>query len=143
MTRVLIDMPEEYQFSTELEVRIQHINRGNHVGNDQLISFMNEARVRFLPEKISDPNLDGFAMINADLAVIYKSEAYYGDLLCIDVTPEDFHKYGFDLFFRITEKKSGREIAHAKMGMLLFDFVNKQLQAVSDEFKQNILSLHA
>jgi len=51
MSRVVIALPNEFSFSTELDVRIQHINRGNHLGNDSLITFLNEARVRFLPEK--------------------------------------------------------------------------------------------
>ncbi len=142
MSRVTMQMPETYPFSTEMDVRIEHINRGNHLGNDQLISFLNEARVRFLPEQISDPSLSGFAMLNADIAVIYKSEAHYGDTLKIEVAPEDFNKYGFDLFFRVTKKNDEREVAYAKMGLLLFDFENKKLKKVSTEFKLNILTLH-
>ncbi len=145
MARVNIDMPNEYPFSTELEVRIQHINRGNHVGNDALISFLNEARVRFLPEQINNPALDGNAMINADLAVIYKSEAMYGEVLCVEIAPGDYHKRGFDLFFRVTEKTSGREVAHAKMGMLLFDFAKKQLAEFDggvEDFIAEVLASH-
>lgn len=141
MARVSIDMPESYPFSTELDVRIQHINRGNHVGNDQLISFLNEARVQFLPEDISDPSQDITAMMNADLAIMYQSEALYGDVLTVEVAVDDFNRYGFDLFFRVTEKRSGRAVASAKMGMLLFNFNTKKLQLMSEEFKQIIMNL--
>lgn len=121
MARVLIDLPPAFPFSTELDVRIQHINRGNHLGNDSLITFLNEARVRFLPEEINSAQDSHIWMINGDLAVIYKSEAFYGEILKIEVCPADFHKYGFDLVFRVTEASSGREVAHAKMAMLMFD----------------------
>ena len=136
MSRVTINMPKDYPFYVDLPARIQHINRGNHVGNDQMISFMNEARVQFLPEVISDPNLDGFAMINADLAVEYKSEVHHGETIRVHVCAEDFHKYGFDLFFLLTEPNQDRVIAHAKMGMLLFDFNAKKLQVMTDDAKQ-------
>jgi len=121
MARVVIDLPTEFSFSTELDVRIQHINRGNHLGNDALITFLNEARVRFLPEQINTPQDSHIWMINADLAVIYKSEAFYGEILRIELATGDVHKYGFDLLFRVTEVKTKRDVAHAKMAMLMFD----------------------
>jgi acyl-CoA thioester hydrolase len=121
VARVSIELPLQFPFSTELDVRIQHINRGNHLGNDALITFLNEARVRFLPEQINSAQDSHIWMINADLAVIYKSEAFYGEILKVEVATGDAHKYGFDLLFRVTEIKSGREVAHAKMAMLTFD----------------------
>ena len=127
MARVIIDLPPTYPFSTELDVRIQHINRGNHLGNDSLITFLNEARVRFLPEQINTAQDSHIWMINADLAVIYKSEAFYGEILKIEVATGDVHKYGFDLLFRVTEVKTGRDVAHAKMAMLMFDSSARKL----------------
>ena len=127
MARVIIGMPDEFPFATEMEVRIEHINRGNHVGNDCLITFLNEARIRLFPENILELSLDDTGMIVADLAVIYKSEAKYGEVLRIQIAPGDYHKHGFDLFYQVTEASSGRVIAHAKTAMLLFDFKKKRL----------------
>jgi len=127
MARVVIDLPQSFPFSTELDVRIQHINRGNHVGNDAMITFLNEARLRYMPEQINTLRDSHIWMINADLAIIYKSEAFYGEVLVVEVAAAEFHKYGFDLLFRVTDKKSGREVAHAKMAMLLFDSNNRKL----------------
>lgn len=127
MARVIIDLPKQFPFSTELDVRIQHINRGNHVGNDAMISFLNEARLRYMPEQINTLRDSHIWMINADLSVIYKTEAFYGEVLVVEVAAAEFHKYGFDLFFRVTEKKSGREVSHAKMAMLLFDSNTRKL----------------
>jgi len=127
MARVFIDLPQQFAFTTELDVRIEHINRGNHLGNESMVSYLNEARVRYMNEEINAAKDKNIWMINGDLAVVYKSEAFYGDVLVISLATGDYHKYGFDLVFRVTEKKSGREIAHAKMGMLLFDAVARKL----------------
>jgi acyl-CoA thioester hydrolase len=127
MSRVVIDLPSSFPFSTEMDVRIQHINRGNHVGNDAMIAFLNEARLRYMPEQINTLRDSHIWMINADLAVIYKSEAFYGEVLKVEVVADEFHKVGFDLFFRVTEKTTGREVAHAKMAMLLFDSNTRKL----------------
>lgn len=127
MARVTIELPATFAFSTDLEVRIEHINRGNHLGNDSMVSYLNEARVRYMNEEINSAKDNNIWMINGDLAVCYKSEAFYGEVLHIQLATGDFHKYGFDLFFRVTEKNSGREVVHAKMGMLLFDAINRKL----------------
>jgi len=127
MARVVIDLPKIFPFSTELDVRIEHINRGNHLGNDSMIAYLNEARLRYMPEQINTLRDSHIWMINADLAVIYKSEAFYGDVLKVEVVADEFHKYGFDLFFRVSEKKTQREVAQAKMAMLLFDSSTRKL----------------
>ena len=119
MARVSINMPENFTFITRVDVRIQNINRGNHLGNDQLVALLNEARLRFLPEEIVDPALEHAGMINADLAVIYKSEAFYGEQLSIEIAAADFHGKGFDLFYRVSAERDGRLVAEAKMAMLL------------------------
>jgi acyl-CoA thioesterase FadM len=127
MSRIVIDLPARFPFATELDVRIQHINRGNHVGNDALISFLNEARLRYMPEQVNTLRDSQVWMINGDLAVIYKSEAFYGEVLKVEVCAAGYHKYGFDLFFRVTETKTGRDVAQAKMAMLLFDAASRKL----------------
>ena len=48
MTRIKIELPETYLFSTEIPVRITDLNYGNHLGNDAILSLLHEARVRFL-----------------------------------------------------------------------------------------------
>ena len=48
MARIKIDMPDNYLFSTTLDVRISDINYANHLSNDSVLSFVHESRVRFL-----------------------------------------------------------------------------------------------
>ena len=127
MARVVIEFPSEFPFSTELDVRIEHINRGYHLGNDSLIALLNEARLRYLPEQINPLGESQIWMVNADLAVIYKAEAFHGEILKVEVAAAQFHKCGFDLLFRVTEKTSSREVAHAKMAMLMVDAKARKL----------------
>ena len=48
----------------------------------------------------------------------YKSEAFYGETMQVDMVPDDFNKYGFDLVFRLQDKASGREVARGKTGVV-------------------------
>ncbi len=48
MARIKIDLPDSFYFSTLFSVRITDLNYGAHVGNDTVLSFIHEARVRYL-----------------------------------------------------------------------------------------------
>lgn len=137
MARVIIDLPESFPFSTELDVYIQHINAGQHLANEQVVAFLNEARMRYLASlPLKDNGIEPRSFIGADLAVIYKSEAHYGDRLKIEVAADDFSKYGCDFVFRVTNLKNGQIVAIAKMAMLMFDYQSKSLKTVPESFKQ-------
>jgi acyl-CoA thioester hydrolase len=135
VARITVAVPTHFGFSMEMDVPIAFINRGNHLGNDSLVSCLNEARLAFMQASFGDPyTVDGAAMINGDLAVEYKSEAYHGDRLRIEVAASDFHRYGCDFVYRVSCVGDGRIVALAKTGMLLFDFDNKQLKEAPRAF---------
>lgn len=128
MPRVRVTLPDSFAFAMEMPVPIAFINRGNHLGNDSLVSCLNEARLAFMQARVGNPyGVGETMMINGDLAVEYKSEAYHGDRLRIEVAATDFHKYGCDFVYRVSCVADGRVIALAKTGMLLFDFNAKRL----------------
>lgn len=136
MAKITIEVPETFSFTTEVDVLIQHINSGQHLGNEQVVALLNEARVRYM----NSLPLDAFSIqrsefINADLAVVYKSEAHYGDRLKVEVTANDFTKYGCDFVYRITQKQNGVVVAIAKTAMLMFDYQKNQLKQVPDNFR--------
>lgn len=135
MPRVKVEIPEHFDFAMEMDVPIAFINRGNHLGNDSLVSCLNEARLAFMRARFGDPyTVDGAAMINADLAIEYRSEAYHGDRLRIEVAANDFHKFGCDFVYRVSCIPDGRVVAVAKTGMMLFDFDRKALKVAPPDF---------
>ncbi len=139
MARVEIDLPERFSFSTEIQVRMSDVNMAGHVGSETFLSFLNEAQLQFIKEIDFYNSLpEGVAFINADSAIIYKAESFHGDILKIDVAANDFHKYGCDIVFRITNKKTEGEIAIAKSGMLFFDYNKKKVVEIPDEAKRQL-----
>lgn len=135
MARVRVAVPDSFGFAMEMDIPIAFINRGNHLGNDSLVSCLNEARIAFMMARFGRPyGVDGAMMINGDLAVEYKSEARHGDRLRIEVAADDFHKYGCDFVYRVTCVADGRLVALAKTGMLLFDYTSQQLKLAPPEF---------
>ena len=60
MARLRIDLPDELDFSTDIDVHVGYVNYAGHLGNDSVLAIANEARIRFL--KIlgySDTDVEG------------------------------------------------------------------------------------
>ncbi len=136
MARIKLDLPEKFDFSTEIAVRISDINYGGHLGHDSVLSLTHEARLRLLRKyDFTEIDIDGSGLIISDVAIVYKSEAFYGETLKIEVATSDFSKYGCDFIYKITEKETGREIARAKTGIVFFDYENRKVAPVPEKFK--------
>lgn len=137
MARIRIELPERFAFATELPVLISHINYGNHLDNAQLLGIVSEARVRFFGSMgYSEMNVEGCGIIVADVAVQYRSEAFHGELMRIELAANDFHTHGCDLVWRISEASSDREVARGKTGIVFFDYTARQKAPVPARFRQ-------
>lgn len=137
MARLRIDLPPVFQFRTELPVRIDDINYGGHLGNDAVLSLLHEARVQMLRvHGWSELDVDGVGMIMSDASIMYKSEAFQGDVLTIEVAVADIAGSGFELIYRVTDKSSGKEVARAKTGLVFFDYVMRKVVPVPDQFRK-------
>ena len=137
MARIIIELPEQFQFSTTLTVYQSHINHAGHVDNALLLTLVSEARARFF-KSLDVPEVDrnGLGIVVADTAIQYLSEAFHGEELTIDVAADDFNKYGCDLVYRIRDAASGRDVARAKTGIVFFDYSARRIHAVPEVFRE-------
>lgn len=136
MARIILDLPEVFPFSTEIDIRIGDINAANHVGNEAIIQIIAEGRARFLRRYgYWELDVEGAGLIVADLAIVYKSEAFYGDNMIVEVGVRDFTKYGCDFIYRVTNKKTKKEIVRAKNGSVFFDYEQRKPVNVPEKFK--------
>ena len=134
MPRIKLLKPEKKHYSTKIDLRIYDMNYGGHMGNDSVLSIAHEARVRFLSYLgVSEKNFYGSGLLMADSAIIYKKEAFYGEQLNIEITVSDLNKYGFDLFYLISNM-SKEEIARVKTGLVCYDHNIKKLVRLPEVF---------
>lgn len=125
MNRIKINLPEQFSFSTHLQIRVTDLNYGGHVGNDTVLSILQEARQQFLQSRgYAELRVEEYGLIMADAMVEYKKEMNHLDQIKIEIVATDFDKIGFDLYYRVTIQKNGEEIlaVRAKTGMMLFDY---------------------
>ncbi|MBT00629.1 MAG: thioesterase [Oceanospirillaceae bacterium] len=140
MARVRIDMPENYLFSTEIPVQISDINYTGHLGNDAVLAMVHEARVRFLRNyHYTETDIEGVGLIMSDSAIVYKAEGFYGDSIQIDIAVCDFNKYGCDIYYLLTNKKTAVEIAHCKTGIVFFDYDTRKISPIPKAFREQMI----
>ncbi|SEQ86703.1 Acyl-CoA thioesterase FadM [Amphritea atlantica] len=142
MARIKIDMPENYSFTTEIPVRISDINYAGHLSNDSVLSIVHEARLRYLnSHNYTEQDIEGSGIIMTDSVIVYKAESFYGDLIQIDITVGDFNKYGCDIYYLLSNKKTAVEIAHVKTGIVFFDYTEGKVVTVPEGFKDRIIKV--
>lgn len=135
MARIIVDLPEHFSFTTEIQLYIGHINHGNHLDNGRLLGLVSEARARFFKSLgYTELDVEGVGIVVADAAVQYKSESFYGEVLVFQMAANDFNKYGCDLVWRATEKLSAREVARGKTGIVFLDYATRQVSPVPEAF---------
>ncbi len=125
MNRIKINLPEHFSFSTHLQIRVTDLNYGGHVGNDTVLSLLQEARQQFLQSRgYAELQVEGYGLIMADAMVEYKKEMNHLDQIKIEIVASDFDKMGFDLYYKVAIQKNGEEFlaVRAKTGMMLFDY---------------------
>lgn len=140
MPRIKITLPERFHFATIIPIRITDLNYGGHVGNDTILTLLHEARMQFLRHfNYTELDLGGASLIMADVAIEFKSELFYGDLIKAYVTANDFSKVGFDICYKLVNEKNETVVAIAKTGMVCFDYTTKKVRAVPEEVKVKLI----
>ena len=135
MARVKIELPEKFQFKTEIPIRIADLNYNDHLGNDSVLSICQEARMQYLNKfGFTELNIDGTGIIMVDAVVQYKSEGFYGDILLVEIAITYVTKIGCDFVYRISNKKNKNDVALVKTGIVFFDYKNKKVVPVPEKF---------
>jgi YbgC/YbaW family acyl-CoA thioester hydrolase len=144
MARIQLTFPEPFIYATTLYVRASDLNYGAHVGNDAVLTLMQEARV-MLYRRLGFPDEMTFegtiGQIIADAAVQYKSEAFLGDELVIKISVNEFTKYGFDMYYLIENISSGKVAAIGKTGIVCFDYDKRKVSPVPAVLLERLQSL--
>ena len=128
MARIKIILPEKFNFSTFIDVRITDINYGGHLGNDSVLGIIHEARVRLLTDKgFSEGDIDGVGILMIDAVINFPSEGFYGDKLRIDVAVDEITNAGCDIYYRFVNVANDKVIVKAKTNIAFYNYESKKI----------------
>lgn len=135
MARSRIDLPDSFPFGIDIPVRITDINYGGHLGNDAVLGLVHEARIAFLADQgYSEHDIEGAGIIMAEAHILFRAEAFRGDLLRVEVAVGEVTGHGFELLHRITKAEGGTEVARVKTGFAFFDYQARKIARVPAGF---------
>ena len=143
MARIEIKLPSNFSFSTTIPIRISDINRGIHVSYAAILNILSEARAQFLASRgCEDQEIikDGVGFIIADLGIIYKNQARYGQTLKVEIAAVEVTRKSFDLIYKITDSQTGIEIARAKTALLAFNFNKQETIPITEEIFNRLIN---
>jgi len=142
MPRIQFQLPEQFVFSTDIQIYISHVNQGGHLDNAQLLTLVSEARVRFFKSLgYTEGNVAGHPIVVGDLVAQYKSEGFHGETMRVSMVPQDFNKYGFDLAYRMECLDTAREVARGKIGIVFVDRATRKVATVPAAFVDKVRAL--
>ncbi len=144
MPRIQFELPEQFIFSTELQIYISHVNQGGHLDNAQLVTLISEARVRFFKSLgYTEGDVAGHPIVVGDLVAQYKSEGFHGETMRIRMIPQFYNRYGFDLVYRMDCLEREREVARGKVGIVFVDRATRKVAPMPQAFMDQIGKLIA
>lgn len=138
MARIKIEIPEKIIGTFIIPVRIADINYGNHVGNDAFVSIIHESRMQWLQlYNYTELKIEGIGLIMSDLAIEFKNESFYGDMVEVKLGAGEISRVGFELYYQLFAKRDTENIllANAKTGMVCYDYNAKKVAAIPDKLK--------
>ncbi|XDD44582.1 acyl-CoA thioesterase [Leptospira sp. WS60.C2] len=127
MPRISIEIPKKLVFETSLSVRISDINFAGHLAHDAILTLTHECRARFFHSLgWTEINVEGKGIVVSDVAIVYKSEAFFPDDLHLELYVDQISKKSLDMVYVITHQKDGKEIARAKTAIVFFDYAERK-----------------
>jgi len=138
MARIKIEIPEKTIGTFAVPIRIADINYGNHVGNDAFVSIIHEARMQWLKQyDYTELKIEGIGLIMSDLAVEFKSESFYGDVVEVKLGAGEITRVSFELYYQLFTKRNDVNVllANAKTGMVCYDYDAKKVASIPEKLK--------
>lgn len=143
MPRIKIVLPKHEIGRIAIPIRISDINYGNHVGNDAFVSIIHEARMQWLKlHGYTEMNFAGTGLIMSDIAIEFKQEALYGDIILIQIYAGEIARVSFELYYELSAQRNNITyiVAKAKTGMVCYDYANKKTVSLPDKARQLLIS---
>ncbi len=127
-------------YSTRLRVRVSDINYGGHLGNDKMLTFFHEARVRYLGSLgLSELDIGaGVSLTQTEAHVYYKAEAFLGDELEVFVLFDQFTRTRFSAQYRVVRISDQRLMATGDVTLAGFNYQTHKPERIPESFKETI-----
>ena len=132
-------MHDRYRFRTPVDVRFRDLDAFGHVNNAVYFTYLEIARGAYFTAVRGRPQgVDDFDVVVAEASCRYRSPAFYGERLTIEVATVSLRSRSFELRYHITVEETGRVVAEAATLLVAFDHRAKRTTSLTPAFMHAI-----
>jgi acyl-CoA thioester hydrolase len=133
----MTDKLAAFKFHISLAVRVSDLNYGNHVGNQNFLSYFQEARVAYLNQfGYSEMDMGGCGMILAEAGCKYKRALFLNDHVHVACAVVELKSKRFTMAYLI--ERDHTVCAEGFTINLAFDYQSNKVVRLPEEFIRQI-----
>ena len=132
-------MTDSFRHHTRLEVRFRDIDAFGHVNNASFVTYLEQARVRFLIDVLRVDVVQSLPVILAALKVDFRSPIHFGDEVGIGTRVDWIGNSSLSMSHLMTargeDEDSERVVAEAGTVLVAYDYETEQPIRVPDDWR--------
>jgi acyl-CoA thioester hydrolase len=129
------DIP--FRFRTTVDIRFRDVDALGHVNNAVYFTYFEIARsAYFAAVQGRRLSVDDFRIVVAEASCRYRSPAFYGERLIVDVATTSLRSRSFELRYRITG--DGRLVAEGRTVLVAYDHRARRTTTLTPAFRRQI-----
>lgn len=128
-----------YRFRASIDIRFRDIDALGHVNNAVYFTFLEIARSAYFAALLGRPlGVEDFSIVVAEAQCRYRSPAFYGERLIVEMAAVSVRSRSFELRYRISVEETGRLVAEARTVQVAYDHQARRGTTFSPEFRQKV-----
>lgn len=135
-------MTDEFRHRTRIDVRFRDVDAFGHVNNAVFLSYVEQARIRYLAEALGRPitltDVSELPLILARLAVDYRSPIFFGQQVEVGTRVDWIGRTSFAMAHRLTAGDDGHLVAEASSVLVSYDYSAARPMPVPDDWRQRL-----
>ena len=131
-------MTDTFRHHTRLEVRFRDIDAFGHVNNASFVTYLEQARVRFLIDTLEVDVVQSLPLILAALKVDFRSPIHFGQEVGIGTRVDWIGNTSLSMSHRMTASDPSdgeRLVADASTILVAYDYERERPMRVPDEWR--------
>jgi acyl-CoA thioesterase FadM len=141
MPRVQLQVQPNYEFEYQTTIQTRDLNYAGHLGNDSLVSLIQEARVALFQElgfRELDLGDGKTGIIIGDLVINFKAEGFFGEHVVIQSHIDDVNEKSMRIYHKVVKKNDDTVLALVETGIISFDYESRKISIFPAKFLECI-----
>lgn len=122
----------------DVQTRFRDTDAMGHINNAVYLSYLEIARIEYVRQVFGVTHYRDIDFILARAEVDYRSPAYVGEVLTVEIRAVALGGASFTFAYRINEKSAGRLVAEAKTVQVSYDYQKGKVKRLSEEFIKKV-----